>query len=89
MSFLDKFLRRNQDTFNNSIPVEDAPLQFDPIESDPEFKSILEAVEAEAHAEIEAELGLPRQLGYCHIFWAKKERSSKRSMTSIGSRLLS
>ncbi|MBD1812991.1 hypothetical protein NDA07_01485 [Microcoleus vaginatus DQ-U2] len=59
---------------NDSSRDVDSWFKHDPIEDDPKFKSIIEAAEREAEAELANE---PEVLGYCHQFWSTKTRILK------------
>ena len=48
----------------------------DPIEDDPKFKAIIEAVMVEVMAEL-ADHPRKGQLGFCHVLWGTKKRILK------------
>lgn len=48
-------------------------MQNDPIEDDPRFRVILEAVDTEAEAELANDPDKD-QHGFCFVFWAVKQR---------------
>lgn len=53
-------------------------LKIDPIEKDPQHKAIFEKIDDEVEEYIKKEMpNAPRGMGYCHLFWDKKQELLK------------